>query len=88
MVTFSNESMCQTSLSVVPELLRPTDLVSFSNNEQLFLNTLTSFPVDITAITGNLWTSTSVTPTVARSPISDGPMWVPFASTHSPRLMS
>lgn len=49
---------------------------------------LTSFPVDMTATTGNFWTSTSVTPTVARRPISDGPMWVPFASTHSPRLMS
>lgn len=48
----------------------------------------TSFPVDITATTGNFWTSTSVTPTVARRPISEGPMWVPLASTHSPRLMS
>lgn len=60
----------------------------FNNSEQLFRTSLTSFPVDITATTGNLWTSTSVTPTVARRPISDGPMWVPFASTHSPRLMS
>ena len=49
---------------------------------------LASFPVDMTATMGNFWTSTSVTPTVARRPISDGPMWVPFASTHSPRLMS
>lgn len=48
----------------------------------------TSFPVDMTATTGNFWTSTSVTPTVARRPISEGPMWVPLASTHSPRLMS
>lgn len=64
-----------------------TDNLIFNNRERI-LNTLTSFPVDITATTGNLWTSTSVTPTVARRPISDGPMWVPFASTHSPRLMS
>lgn len=49
---------------------------------------LTSFPVDMTATTGNLLTSTSVTPTVAKRPISDGPMWVPLASTHSPLLMS
>lgn len=42
----------------------------------------------MTATTGNFWTSTSVTPTVARRPISEGPMWVPLASTHSPRLMS
>lgn len=48
----------------------------------------TSFPVDITATTGNLCTLTSVTPTVASRPISDGPMWVPLARTHSPRRMS
>lgn len=48
----------------------------------------TSFPVDMTATTGNLLTSTSVTPTVARRPISEGPMWVPLAKTHSPLLMS
>lgn len=59
--------------------------VSEYNSKQTFL---TSFPVDITATTGNLLTSTSVTPTVAKRPISDGPMWVPFASTHSPLLMS
>lgn len=48
----------------------------------------TSFPVDMTATTGNLCTLTSVTPTVASRPISDGPMCVPLASTHSPLLMS
>lgn len=48
----------------------------------------TSFPVDMTATTGNLWTLTSVMPTVASSPISDGPICVPLANTHSPRLMS
>lgn len=48
----------------------------------------TSFPVDMTATTGNLWTLTSVMPTVASRPISDGPMCVPLANTHSPRLMS
>lgn len=48
----------------------------------------TSFPVDMTATTGNLCTLTSVTPTVASRPISDGPMCVPLANTHSPRLMS
>lgn len=48
----------------------------------------TSLPVDMTATTGNFCTSTSVTPTVAKRPISDGPMWVPLANTHSPRLIS
>lgn len=48
----------------------------------------TSFPVDMTATTGNLCTLTSVTPTVASRPISDGPICVPLANTHSPRRMS
>lgn len=61
---------------------------AFWRKDARFSRPLTSFPVDMTATTGNFWTSTSVTPTVARRPISDGPMWVPFASTHSPRLMS
>lgn len=65
--------------------LKKKDSISDYNSKQTFL---TSFPVDITATTGNLLTSTSVTPTVAKRPISDGPMWVPLASTHSPLLMS
>src|SRR4029434_5930348 len=44
------------------------------------LHSLTSLPVDMTATTGNFCTSTSVTPTVASRPISEGPMWVPLAS--------
>lgn len=55
---------------------------------ETFFYLCTSFPVDMTATTGNLCTLTSVTPTVASRPISDGPMCVPLASTHSPRLMS
>lgn len=66
----------------------PVETMVLDGTRQPSVNPLTSFPVDMTATTGNFWTSTSVTPTVASRPISDGPMWVPFASTHSPRLMS
>lgn len=61
-----------------------------TNNQSVWtcFRLCTSFPVDMTATTGNLCTLTSVTPTVASRPISDGPMCVPLDNTHSPRLMS